>query len=418
MTRQLIGEWNLQEAITEQRTETQTGKIPDEIDTSNLHPGNSEVRIVPPTRATLLFSDVDGQTKYGIGRGNGYEFARLQTQIDSQGASQNGLQMKKRSLLKLCFLSVGDLKSASHELMRIGLRCTSLPANDNRSTLSRASSVVSGHSSQGSQERDIVIRSGTGNGRPPGFVSRALSGQPLARSTSTTAITMPAPRLSVAPSTTSLKRTHSEAPLDRAVTDRTKRRQTSMTPQYARSPSLLRRDSSSADMDTPWPPPARNISRSLSRTPNTPKLGSASTLYERYGETDSPVRTPVGLIDPDEPPPRRELPQSVTRHLSRTPSRDARPASANGPGAATAETEAQTTAPYIEPEVAFVAGMNLFLELVELKDSMIRECMSVMTVLGANGNDEAEARLVARYAIEFQARFTDICMRQTNSFCN
>lgn len=316
--------------------------------------------------------------------------------------------------------------------MRIGLRCTSLPATDNRSTLSRASSVVSMHSSQGSQERDIIYRADTGHEhghgheRSASFVSKALSGQPLVRATSTTGTNMPAPRLSAGPPTTSLKRTYSEAPVDLAATDRVKRRQTLMTARDARPPSLLRRESSSADIqDSPWPPPARNISRSLSRTPNMTRLSSAgaSTLYERDREIDSPVHTPVNLSpDTDEPPPRRELPRSVTRHLSRTPSRDVGAASgnanANGPGATTAETEVQTTAPFVDPEVAFMAGMNLFQELVELKDGMIRECMSVTRALGATGNDEAEARLVARYAIEFQERFTDICTTQANTFCN
>lgn len=173
MTRQIIGQWDLQEAITEQRTATRTAITPvmlrlesvylarsssfafssfsssssfaasplttratnrqragaatdakpsyricivegssvivrasvlrssscllsiadrsqSEIDTSYLHPGNSEVRIVPPTRATLLLDVDDLTATHSIGRGNGYEFSRSQTQFDSQGASQNG----------------------------------------------------------------------------------------------------------------------------------------------------------------------------------------------------------------------------------------------------------------------------------------------------------------------------------------
>lgn len=44
---------------------------------------------MPPTRVTLLFSDVDDPTANGIGRGNDYGFPRSQTRTDSLSASQN-----------------------------------------------------------------------------------------------------------------------------------------------------------------------------------------------------------------------------------------------------------------------------------------------------------------------------------------
>ncbi|KIH88216.1 hypothetical protein SPBR_07168 [Sporothrix brasiliensis 5110] len=446
MARQFIAQWVLQEAITEQRTAIRTAAAPvtlhvesisnsqmssslssfssfpsapssnrqragpeaeakpsyricivdgstviTEIDTSKLNPGNSEVRIVPPTRATLLVSEGDDPTvseggnggRSGMGRGNGRDTSQ-----------------KKRSLLKLCFLSVGDLKAASHEFMRIGLRCTSLPTRDGRATLSRTSSVVSMQaSSQGSQERSSPKRTASGLARSSSLVARtSTSLQPAVRSASTALAAMPAERRSTGPLENSLKRTYSDAPPDLANASRMKRRQTSVASQTTCSPSLLRRESSAADVpmqDARQPPPVNvPASRSLSRTPQL-----------------------MASNDVDEPPPRRELPQSVTRHLSRTPSQDTRSASAHGRRGATTDTEVQTAAPFVEPEVALLAGMDLFQELANLKDGMLKECLSMTKALGADDHDEAEARLVARYAIEFHTRFTEICTQRTNSFC-
>ena len=304
--------------------------------------------------------------------------------------------------------------------MRIGLRCTSLPTNDNRATLSRTSSVVSMQaSSQGSQERDLAGKVTSGPPHAGSFVSRTLSNQPVVRAASTTGTAMQSHRLSVGTPTISLKRTHSEAPPGPESANRMKRHQTFMAVQDIRSPSLLRRESSSADIQTsPWPPPANGTaSRSLSRTPNMARLGSSSTPYEPDRLLDSPVQAPVTPNDVDEPPPRRELPQSVTRHLSQTPSQDTRSASTHARRVAMTDTEVQTTVPFVEPEAALLAGMNLFQELADLKDSMLKECLGVTKALGAGGNNEAEARLVARYAIEFQARFTEICGRPVNPYC-
>lgn len=305
--------------------------------------------------------------------------------------------------------------------MRIGLRCTSLPTADSRATLSRTSSVVSMQaSSQGSQERDLSGKVTSSLARAGSFVSRTLSNQPIAHAVSMTATAMQPRRLSAGTSTTSLKRTYSEAPPGPESASRMKRRQTAMAVQDAFSPSLLQRESSSADIQlSPWPPPPANrtASRSLSRTPNMIRLGSSSAPYERERLLNSPVQTPVTPNDVDEPPPRRELPLAITRHLSQTPSQDARSASAHARRAAMADTEVQTVVPFVEPEAALLAGMNLFQELADLKNGMLKECLGVTKALGAGGNDEAEARLVARYAIEFQARFTEICARQENPYC-
>ncbi|KJR80915.1 uncharacterized protein SPSK_05243 [Sporothrix schenckii 1099-18] len=463
MARQFVAQWVLQEAITEQRTTIRTATAPvtlhlesisnsqtssslssfssfpsapssnrqragpeaeakpsyricivegstliTEIDTSKLNPGNSEIRIVPPTRATLLVSEGDDPTvseggnggRYGIGRGSGRGMSQSQTQTGSQHASQSVSQRKKRSLLKLCFLSVGDLKAASHEFMRIGLRCTSLPTRDGRTTLSRTSSVVSMQaSSQGSQERSSPNKTAPGLARSSSLIARTSTAlQPAVRAASTALAAVPAERRSTGPLESPLKRTYSDAPPDLANANRMKRRQTSVASQTTCSPSLLRRESSAADVpmqDARQPPPVNvPASRSLSRT----SQWTASN-------------------DVDEPPPRRELPQSVTRHLSRTPSQDTRSASAHGRRGATADTEVQTAAPFVEPEVALLAGMDLFQELANLKDGMLKECLSMTKALGADDHDEAEARLVARYAIEFQTRFTEICTQRTHSFC-
>ncbi|CAK7200790.1 hypothetical protein SEUCBS139899_003489 [Sporothrix eucalyptigena] len=386
-----------------------------EISTNILHPSNSEVRIVPPTRATILYPDPDEPPANRTAREKSSGLSRSKTEIQPQSSqinSQNGSEKKKRCFLKLCFLSVSDLKTASHEFMRIGLRCTSLQTPDNRATLQRTSSVVSVRSSQGSQNRDCAGSAAPG--------SRASLSQSTYTTTSTVPTALPAAHWSQSTSKSSLKRTYSEVPPDIEHADRHKRRQTSMA-HDVHSPSLLRRDSSSADMlASPWTPSVnRAVNRSQSWSSNMTRLESRSPYEHRPA---SPIQTTLPVNDVEEPPPRRELPQSVTRHISQPSSQtegsNNRSANSLIRKAAVAEIEVQTEAAFVEPETALFAGMSLFQELLGLKDRLIKECMTMITMLGGgNGDtDKAEARLAARYAIEFQTQFVSICSHHAYSY--
>lgn len=317
---------------------------------------------------------------------------------------------KKRCFLKLCFFSVSDLKSASHEFMRIGLRCTSLPTADNRSSLKRTSSALSVAASSQSSACSRERRAAS----PP-----QMSGFGSVRTASTA---MPAPRQPPAASTSLLKRTYSEGPNRPERIIRRKRRQTSMA-HDAHSPSLLRRGSSSTDLLATRPAhPAHSAPGSRCPLRNPTRGGNALE-----GLLQDPVRAPSPLDTVDEPPPRRELPQSITRHLA--PSRTDGNNSQNRPGperlsrstsgkiekAATTEMEVQTDEQFVEPETALFAGMELFQELAGLKDRMLQECLRTTRLLGGTGGDEAEARLVARYALDFQTRFTAICAQRASA---
>ena len=78
--------------------------------------------------------------------------------------------------------------------------------------------------------------------------------------------------------------------------------------------------------------------------------------------------------------------------------------------------EVQTEEQFVEPEVAFFAGMELLQDLSTLKDQMLKECMDATRRLGEGGFVEEEARLIAYYAIEFRARFLETCSQKAELF--
>ena len=308
--------------------------------------------------------------------------------------------------------------------MRIGLRCTSLPRADNRATLSRTSSAVSvaagsqspqvsqgSQGSQGPQER----------GRP--MLTRTLTSQSMRPTTvMANSTAMHVPQVSQPFPTGSVKRLYSENPPDTEHADRMKRRQMS-TSHDAHSPSLLRRESSLDDtLASPWTPAInRSASWSHRRTPNSTRLSSGPPRQHLHlHNSNLPACLPAN--DVDEPPPRRQLPAAITRHISQPSSQvdetSSRSASSSSRKVAVAEVEVQTERPFVEPEVALFSGMGLFQELSVLKDTMIKECLNMTKSLGGNkggSSGEAEARLAARYAIDFQSRFIEICAQHTNS---
>ncbi len=83
---------------------------------------------------------------------------------------------------------------------------------------------------------------------------------------------------------------------------------------------------------------------------------------------------------------------------------------------AVTESEMQTEAPFVEAEWALFAGMQLFHELTDLRDQALKECIGATRKHCADGDDEAEARIVARYAIEFGAQFMQRCEQQVAMF--
>ncbi|CAK7219215.1 hypothetical protein SBRCBS47491_003770 [Sporothrix bragantina] len=247
-----------------------------------------------------------------------------------------------------------------------------------------------------------------------------MSSQPM-RATTTVQIptSIPPPPVSQASATVTLKRPYSDGPSwDHA--NMTKRRQTSIA-HDAHSPSLLRKESSLGDtLASPWTPAInRPGNRSQSRTPNLTRMSSGTPHDDLH---DLPIQTHSPVNDIDEPPPRRELPKSITRHISQPSSQtedsNSRSASESSKKAVVAEIEVQTEEPFVAPEEALFAGMGLFQELSTLKDKMIKECLNMTKLVGgsSSGSDEAEARLVARYAIEFQSRFVGICARHTGPY--
>ncbi|CAK7265500.1 hypothetical protein SEPCBS119000_001543 [Sporothrix epigloea] len=184
--------------------------------------------------------------------------------------------------------------------------------------------------------------------------------------------------------------------------------------------SLLRRESSLGDALTFPSTPAmyRTGVWSQSQTPLETRQGSG-TPYDHYKAT--PVHSISATDNLDEPPPRRELPQSITRHISQPSSQTGVLASRTSEPTrkvAVAEVEVQTEQPFVEPKEALLAGMGLFQELSTLKDSLIKECLSMTKLLGGDNETlgQAEARLAARYAIEFQSRFVEICGRHAQTY--
>ncbi|CAK7222968.1 hypothetical protein SCUCBS95973_005015 [Sporothrix curviconia] len=311
---------------------------------------------------------------------------------------------KRRRFLMLCFVKPGDLKTVLQKFSRSGIRCKIREAKTGagEASLARTSSVVSA-GSQGSQE-----------GHRPGL-TRALSSQPMRAATSW-----------FIPTAMPLKRPHSENPPDAERSDRMKRRQTSIA-HDAHSPSLLRRESSQDDtLASPWTPAIKCTGgRPQSQTPRLTRLSSGPPHHRfrdfpMQANANSPANEEV-----DEPPPRRELPQSITRHISLPSSQAEGTNSRSASGGsrriavAVAEMEVQTEEPFVEPEDALFAGMDLFHELLALKDKMIKECLNMTLLLGGRANgasDEAEARLAARYAIEFQSRSVEIFAQHANSY--
>ncbi|CAK7568377.1 MAG: hypothetical protein SEPTF4163_006365 [Sporothrix epigloea] len=202
--------------------------------------------------------------------------------------------------------------------------------------------------------------------------------------------------------------------------DRTKWRQTSMA-HDASSRSLLRRESLLGDtFALPLTPATHHAgSRFRNQTPNLVRQGSG-TPYDR--REASPTHSLLTVNNVDEPPPRRELPQSITRHISQPSSQTGgfTRRSSGGPfrTIAVAEVEVQTEGPFVEPKDALLAGMGLFQELSTLKDNMVKECLNMTKLLGGNNDSigQAEARLAARYAVEFQSRFVEICGRHAHTY--
>ncbi|OAA61091.1 hypothetical protein SPI_05115 [Niveomyces insectorum RCEF 264] len=476
------GPWDLQEVITEQRTATWSAERPlslaiakptdssasslfssfavqpsdaaggnngacslhvvegtsmiKELHVSQLLATGHEIRLVPPTRATLLYSGTDGQGRGRGSRSGGQGFGRTQ----SQG---NGSQNRHDCFLKFCFRSLGDLKAASQAFLRLGLRCTTQFKPLSRTPSNRAPSAPMRAPLQPMpQARNscpVTLMpeapySRTRSSR--GFSTKSATGQfssqqPAQREAGDALSTVVGGYVAVP----RLKRTISESPSHLTNDDRTKRRAGAAAAVDTGSVTdRLRRESSSADADAGlWSQLVSRRSKSVSQAHG--QIAHSSRLADASLERQQVASTTQTDGATEQPPPRRDLPPAITRHMSQTPSQMDGNEDALGPSQqqnnvrgnngelasarrASAEMGVQTDTVYIEPERALVAGMSLFQKLAELKNQLVDECLQAAQDLELKSTkDEDEARLAAHYALEFGNRFVEICITQARIYC-
>ncbi|EPE10403.1 hypothetical protein F503_05498 [Ophiostoma piceae UAMH 11346] len=438
------GPWDLQEAITEQRTATRTAttpltlhlaKIPaasavpqsssqrslqhkaglgkkltsasstatqpashslrivqgedviKTIDIATLLAGDHEIRLVPPTRATILYSDPDQPSPLD---GSGV-FSRISTQADSQGESQARSQ---------------------NAFLRLGLRCKTQFKTRNRS-LSRTPSVPPNSAPPPPQSRSPYTEYDAPSTTPSQHHSPH---SPAATFSSIGDISYHAePYSPCPPAQRPPESARVESPYNTSVaSNSSKRAHTELIKEAENHGDVRKRRRSAAMQDEAVPGQARRESSSMDPAASLwSNLINDEMALELQEARESPRRDEsYHLLFKDTYPEHQAA--LMSRLESQAP--HALPDSTPAKQSRVADMEAQTEEQFVEPEAAFFAGMELLQDLSILKDQMLKECMDATRRLGEGGFVEEEARLIAYYAIEFKTRFLETCSQKAEFF--
>ncbi|EFX01089.1 hypothetical protein CMQ_6031 [Grosmannia clavigera kw1407] len=259
------GPWNLQEAITEQQTVTHRAGQQLTFDVQRLQD----------------LSGVSTRSREATGDDAATCWLRVMAGTTVIGTSR---------FLKLCFHGLGDLKAASQTFLKLGLRCTTQVKPIGR-TSSHPALATSSHQHQqwaNTGPANVVARAQSYQvGYQPEFLNMAGYAAPQAWDPG------------------SLESRFQSSPVNAL-----KRRASLSLSSQAGLRSRLRRESSSFESTDATIRRSEAVSQSQSPFSTQPEAMHHS----------QPAAYMTSAAAVSKPPPRRELPQSITRHISLTPS--------------------------------------------------------------------------------------------------